>query len=120
MNNNIKHLKNRRKYPKTNGVVETVYKEIRKYVILKYAEDSKDFDLYNILLEAINTHNNNIHTTTGFKQIDIINNTDDEINNKVLLNIEHSLKYNNNYYDNIITGNHILINKRVNKSGKKN
>ena len=112
----IKHIKSRPHHPQTNGV----HKEIKKYVILKYAEDSKVFDLNNILLEDINTHNHNIHTTKGFKPIDIINNTGEEIKNKVLLNIEQSLKYNNNYYDNIITGNHILINKRVNKSGKKN
>ena len=48
-----------------------------------------------------------------------MNNTNEEIKAKVLLNIEHSLKYINNKYDNIIiTRNQILINKRIHKNGK--
>lgn len=93
MNNNIKHIKCQQHHPQNNGVVEVVHKEIRKYVILKYVEDSKDFDLNNVLLEVINAYNHNIHTSTGFKPFDIINNTNEEIKNKFLLKFEHSLKY---------------------------
>ena len=47
-------------------------------------------------MEAIHAYNHNTHTTTGYKPGDIINNTDEEIKNKVILNIERSLKYNIN------------------------
>ena len=52
-NNNIKYIKSRPHHPQTNGVVEVVHIEIRKYVILKYAEECKEFDLNNILLELL-------------------------------------------------------------------
>ncbi len=37
------------------------------------------FTLKNSLLEAVNIHNHNIHSSTGYSPIDIINNIDDEI-----------------------------------------
>ena len=76
---NIKHIKSRPRHPQTNGVVEVVHKEIRKYVILKYSEFSNDFNLKDTLLEAVNIHNHNTHTTTGYKPIALINNNDDDI-----------------------------------------
>lgn len=87
--------------------------------MLKYSENNKEFNLKDFLLDAVNTHNHNIHITTGFKPIDIINNIDDDIKNKVLENIEKSLKLNKKVYDEINAGNHILINKFVHKNGKK-
>ena len=88
--------------------------------MLKYAQyNKKDFNLKDILLEEVNTHNHNIHTTTGFKPIDLINNTDKELEIKVMENIEKSLKIDNKIYDDIKSGNHILINKLVHKNGKK-
>ena len=117
--NNIKHIKSRPHHPQTNGVVEVVQKEIRRYVLLKYAESSKDFNLKDTLLEAVNIHNHNVHSTTGQKPIDIINNKDEELKNKVLENIKKSLKYDQNKYDNIVSGNHLLIKQNVHKSGKR-
>ena len=95
--NNIKHIKSRPRHPQTNGVVEVVHKEIQKYVILKYSENSNDFNLKDSLLEAVNIHNHNTHTTTYYKPIDIINNNDDEEIKKIVLeNIKKSLKLDNN------------------------
>ena len=65
-------------------MVEVAHKEIRRYVLLKYAEYEDDFDLKNTLIDAINTHNHNIHTTIGFKPIDIINNSDEEMMKKYM------------------------------------
>lgn len=35
INNNIKHIKSRPRHPQTNGVVEVVHKEIRKFFFVK-------------------------------------------------------------------------------------
>ena len=76
-------------------------------------------NLKDTLLEAVNIHNHNIHTTTGYKPIELINNNDEDIKKKVLENIKKSLKLDNNKYDDIKSGCHILINKNVHKSGKR-
>ena len=68
---------------------------------MKYSDYNSDFDLKNVILEAINAHNHNINGSTGFRSCDIINNTNDEIKKKVLENIEKSLNYNRNNYDDI-------------------
>ena len=99
-------------------MVEVVHKEIRKYVLIEYAKCAKDFNLKNVLLDAVNTHNHNVHSTTGFKPIDIINNTDEIIKNKVLENIEKAMKIKNKY-DDIEIGRYILNNKKVHEKGKK-
>ena len=70
-------------------------------------------------MEAINVHNHNIHSSTGFRPCDIINNTNEDIKKKVLENIENSLNYNRNNYDDINEGDKILINEFVHHSGKK-
>ena len=77
-NNPIKHIKSRPRYPQTNGVVKVVHKEIRKFVLIKYAEIDKDFDLKSTKLDAANIHNQNVHTISGYKPFDIINHIDDE------------------------------------------
>lgn len=55
------------------------HKEIRKIVIQKYSNSEKNFNLKNSLLEGANIHNHNIHSISGYRPIDIINNMDDEI-----------------------------------------
>lgn len=70
-------------------------------------------------MDAVNVHNHNVHTSTGYKPCDIINNTDEDIEKRVLENIKNSIKLSNEDYDNILSGNHILINKNIHKSGKK-
>ena len=86
---------------------------------MKFSEQNNDFDLKNVILEAINIHNNKIHSSTGFRPCDIINNTNEDIQKKVLENIEKSLKINNNNYDDIKEGDKLLINQYVHHIGKK-
>lgn len=117
--NNITHIKSRPHHPQTNGVIEVVHKEIRKKVILEYSEDNPDFNLKSVLIDAVNIHNHNIHISTGFRPIDIINNTDDIILKQVLDNIEKNTKKNSEKYDTISIGDHLLINAQVHKSGKR-
>ena len=109
----------RPRHPQSNGVVEVVHKEIRRYVLLKFSDFNNNFDLKDVILEAINIHNHNIHTSTGFKPCDIINNTNEKKKKKVLDNINKSLKKFSNINDNIKEGDKVLINQFVHHSGKK-
>ena len=92
--NNITHIKARPCHPQSNWVVQVVHKEIRRKVVLEYSEDNPDFNLKYVLIDAVNIHNHNIHTSTGFRPVDIINNTDDIILKQVLDNIENNTKKN--------------------------
>lgn len=114
--NNIRHIKNSPRHPQTNGVVEIAHKEIRKIDIQKYSNSEKNFNLKNSLLEAVNIH---IHSITGYRPIDIINNMDDEIYNSVFENTKKILIMKKKDYDNIAAGNHLLIKSQVHKVGKK-
>jgi len=63
-----------------------------------------------VLLNAVESHNANIHIVTGYKPIDIIKNTDKDIYNKFIENIQNKYK---DIMDNneLKEDNHILINK---------
>ena len=86
--NKILFIQSRPRNPKCNGIIEVSHKEIRKYVLTKFAiqEENEEeiFDLRDVLLEACNTHNNNVHTETGKKPVDLIKNNDHSIYLKVL------------------------------------
>lgn len=95
------------------------HKEIRKQVILEYAKEDKNFNLKNCLFEAVNIHNHNIHTTTKYRPIEIINNSDENIMKIVIENIKNRLKIDSKKYDDIKEGSHILIIPQVHRSGKR-
>ena len=99
-------------------MVEVVHKEINRYVLMKYSEYNNDFDLKDVILEVINIHNHKIHSSTGLKPCNIINNINEDIQKKVLENIEKSLKINSNNYDDIKEGDKVLINQFVYHSEK--
>lgn len=44
------------------------------------------------LLNAVESHYSNIHTVTGYRPIDLIKNTDEDIYNKVIENIHNKYK----------------------------
>ena len=85
---------------------------------MKYSEYNNDFDLKDVILEAISIHNHKIHISTGFRPCYFIKNTNEDIQKKVLENIEKSLKINSNNYDDIKEGDKVLINQYVYHSGK--
>lgn len=89
--NTIKHITSSLRYPQTNGVIEIVQREIRRKVMMDYSNSTTFFDLKNSLLEEVNIHNHNIHTSTSYRPIDIINNIDDEIYLQVMENIKKNL-----------------------------
>ena len=89
---NIAFIQPPARNPKCNGIVEVSHKEIRNHVLTKYAlNEDNDADLKDILLEACYIHNNNVHTSTKKKPIDLIKNTDKDIYLEVLENIKNSL-----------------------------
>ena len=116
---NIQHINRRPPHPQTNGVVKVLHKEIRRYVLMKFSEYNNDFDLKDVIFKAINIHNHKIHSSTGFRPCDIINNTNEDIQKKVLESIKKSLKLNNNNYDDIKEDDKEIINQLAQHSGKK-
>ena len=46
-----------------------------------------EIDLNNILIDANHSHNCNIHTVTKFIRVELINNTDGDIYNEVINNM---------------------------------
>ena len=116
---NIQHINSSSLNPQTNGVVEVVHKEIRQYVLMIYSEYNNNFDLKDVILEAINIHKHKIHSSTGYRTCDIINNTKEDIQKRLLENIENSLKINSNNYNDIKEGDKVLINQFLHHSWKK-
>ena len=103
--NNIKQIFIAPRHPETNGVIEVSHKEIRKNVIINYSHNPYNFDLNNAVLDAIENHNQNIHTLTHYRPIDLLKNTDEDIYNEVITNIgkiNYTKKDNN--VDNINVG----------------
>lgn len=64
------------------------YKEIRKHVIIEYSKYPNNFDFKSGVLDAVSTHNNNIHTTTKYKPCDLFENLNEEIYKEVVENIK--------------------------------
>ena len=99
---NIQFIQSRPRNPKCNGIIEVSHKEIRKYILTKYAtednEEISNFNLKDIILEACYIHNNNIHSTKKRRPVDLIKNTDNEIYEEVLDNIKNALKRKNIEY----------------------
>jgi len=78
---NIEHIFSSQYHPQTNGVVEVAHKEIKEYVIIEYSKNPDNFNLkYSLLGAGEIINNNNKHTTTYFKPIDLIDNIDEEEN----------------------------------------
>ena len=86
--------------------------------MLEFIENEGDLDLNNILLDAISIHNNNIHTTTGYKPINLFYNTNENAFNGINKNIEKAFNNKNTYFSEINKGNKLLVNKAIESSGK--
>ena len=82
--NKIKQIFSSPYRPSTNGELEVTHKEIRRHIMLDFLDDEDNFDLNNSILDPINIHNNNIYTSTGYKTIELLSNTSDEIFNELI------------------------------------
>lgn len=69
------------------SVVEISQKEIRKKIYIYYSESPINFNLKNVSLEIVQNQNNNIHTITDYRPMDLFYNTGLEVYNKVVENI---------------------------------
>ena len=76
-----------------------------------YSENSNNFNLQNALLEAIETHNNKLHSCTGSKPIDLINLKDAELINSIVEKIKNNDNKKNLEYEELEEGAHVLIKK---------
>ena len=72
--------------------MESVHKTIKKYVNdYYYTFDEDDYNIDVPLLDAIEFHNNKVHSSTKFKPIDLKDITDIEIIEKVKNNIKNTV-----------------------------
>ena len=119
VDHNINHIFSSPYHPQTNGVVWVAHKEIKKNVIIDYSKHPENFNLKTSLLEAVEIHNNNIHTTTLYRPVELFENTDEVIYSKVIENIKKRWKIKDFKDNNIKVGEHILIKNKVAKVGKR-
>ena len=56
--------------------------------MINYSINPDNFDLNSALLDAIDIHNNNIHTITQYRPVDLLKNTDEQVYLNVLENIK--------------------------------
>ena len=92
INNNIKLIHGRPYHPQSQGVIESFNKEVKRLLEVKYMENSKNFSIYTSLPDVLKIYNDNIHSTTKFRPIDIFGTTDKKIIKKVIANIKNSQK----------------------------
>ena len=95
------------------------HKEIKKTVIIEYSKHPENFNLEASLLEAVEIHNNNIHTTILYRPIELFENTDEEIYEKVIENIKKRWKIKESNDNELKEGDHILIKNNVTKVWKR-
>ena len=126
-NNNIKLVHSSPYHPQTNGVVEIVHKEIKKYIYSEYFKNKKNFDIENELFNITKIHNNKVHSTTKripreIRDIEDIKEIE-EINKEIINTL---LKKNKNFdiidsnksyvidYNKIYINNDRILKKKVN------
>ena len=82
--------------PKVNGAVEALYQQTQKIIFSNFYINHENFDLEEVLLNSINYHNNNTHTSTLKKPIEIRDTTDinviNEVNDNIFNRISKMLK----------------------------
>ena len=86
--------------------------------MIYYSENHLNFDLKNAILEAVDIHNNKIHTITKYKPKELIHNTNEEISKIVIENKKFTNLKENDNYNVLDIRSHILIKKNCIKSGK--
>ena len=114
----INHIFSSPYKPSTNGVVEVTHKEIKKHVLLDFLDNEDEFELNGSLLDAINIHNNNIHSTTGYKPIELFSNTSEEVFEEVNKNIEKAFKNKNTYFSEVKKGDKLILKKGAYGNGR--
>ena len=65
IDNNINLVFSSPYHLKSNRAIESVHKEIRKYLLNKFIKNEINFDLEKELLNIIKIHNNKVHSSTS-------------------------------------------------------
>ena len=88
--------------------------------MINYSKNPDNFDLNSSLLDAIDIHNNNIHTTTQYRPVDLLKNTDEQVYLNVLENIK-KINYGSkkDEEEELDAGTRIIIKKNCVKSNKR-
>ena len=100
-------------------MVKVSHKEIQKIVLIHYSEYPDNFNFKNVLLDVVSVHNTNIHTGTNYKPIEIIQNTNQEIYDKVMENMDKSFHKFKDDLSDIKIGDHVFVKKNFVKNGKR-
>ena len=79
LHNNIEVIFSSPFHPQTNGVVEVVHKQMQQIIFNKFSLNQNDFDLREAILDANYYHNNEIHSTTGYRPFDLKDCNDQKI-----------------------------------------
>jgi hypothetical protein len=125
-NEGIKQIFSRVYHPQSNGAVEAVHKDVRKYLITEYNKKKKKFNIEISLEEFIIYHNNNIHSSTKRKPIDIKDLDDldeiDEINMNIIKSMSRKIKDEINIKEDdlLLLTDNIIVNKNNIKIRYKN
>ena len=92
-NLNVNHVRSSPRYPESNGQIEAQHKTLQKQIELNLNKISNDNDLIGLIYDTLYEYNyKTIHSSTGYKPIDIKDITDTEIINNVKLNINNKYK----------------------------
>lgn len=90
--NNVEHIYSPPYHPRANGTVEAVHKTIQKFVNdYFYISDNKNFNINTALLDAIEHHNNNIHSSTKYTPFELRDIINVDIIESVKINIKNTV-----------------------------
>ena len=79
-------------HPQSKSIIEVSHKKNRRYILNAISSENKNFNLIYILLDVNYIHNYNIRTVTKFRPADLITNTEENIYNTVINNINKKYK----------------------------
>ena len=110
--------------PEANGCIESAHKIVQKFVNSYYYTKSKDeFSLEEAIIDAVEFHNNNKHTSTQYTPSFLKDCTEDniieEVKSNILKNVGKKIEKNNqnllNSDDKLLLNSNIYINKKKKK-----
>ena len=91
-NEKIKYIRSAPYHPQTNGCVEALHKQIKKYLLDEYEKKLDKFNIDVSLIDAINYHNSTVHTITKYEPNFLRNITNESLIEEVVNNIVNCMK----------------------------
>ena len=117
-NEDIKQVFSRVYHPQSNGAVQAIHKTVRKFLLNEYKIKNKNFNIDIALADFMIFYNNNIHSSTKRKPIDIKDIENEKEINEINLNIIKSMSRKIKAEPNILKDDVLLLidNIKVNKN----